>query len=91
MRKCKITVFDYADARHGSAACHYNFLHPPKVKTYEVEAWCVGGDTGVRAYWVQEERLFVAHGDDGHWWLDSVIGANWVSEMLEAMEEAVKE
>ena len=90
MRKCKITVYDYSDARHNASARHYDKGSPPEVVEFNVEAYCVGGDEGVRAYWVQDKRLYIAHGDDGHWWLDSVIAVHWAPEMIEAMKEAIK-
>jgi len=90
MRKCKITVYDYSDARHNASARHYDKNHPPEVVEFNVEAWCVGGDEGVKAYWVQDDRLYTAHGDDGHWWLNSVTSVNWAPGMIEAMQEAIK-
>ena len=89
MRKCKITVYDYSDARHNASARHYNKNRPPEVVEFNVEAYCVGGDTGVRAYWVQDKRLYMAHGDDGHWWLTSVIAVHWAAEMIEALEGVI--
>lgn len=89
MRKCKITVYDYSDARHGSSARQYNKDNPPEVVEFNVEACCVGGEEGVRAYWVQDDRLYTAHGDDGHWWLTGVIALHWAPEMIEAMDEAI--
>jgi len=91
MRKCKITVFDYSDARHNSPATWYDKDNPPEVVEYNVEAWCAGGDEGVQAYWVQDRVLYIAHGDDGHWWLNSTIAVNWAAEIIAAIEKAVKE
>jgi hypothetical protein len=89
MRKCKITVYDYSDARHNASATHYDKNNPPEVVEFNVEAWCVGGDEGVQAYWVQNEQLYIADGDDGHWWLNGVISVYWVPGMIKAMEEAI--
>ena len=89
MRKCKIKVHDYSDARHGSSASHYDKDNPPPVKTYNVEAYCVGGSEGILAYFIIDDRLYTAMGDDGHWWLTSVCSTHWVSEMVEAIK-AVK-
>jgi len=91
MRKCKITVFDYSDATHNASARHYDKDNPPKVVEYNVEAYCVGGDEGVRAYFIKDGCLYSAHGDDGHWWLTSIIGLGWVPEMIEALEVIVEE
>jgi hypothetical protein len=89
MRKCNITVYDYSDARHNASARQYDKTNPPEVVEFNVEAWCVGGDCGVRAYWVQEGSLFMAHGDDGHWWLDSTIATRWATDMIDAMKGAI--
>lgn len=91
MRKCKITVYDYSDARHNASATHYDKNNPPDVAEFNVEAWCVGGDEGVRAYWVQDDLLYCADGDDGHWWLTSVIHVHWAVEMCVAIINATKE
>lgn len=94
MRKCKITVYDYSDASHNASARHYDKNDPPNVVEYTVNAWCVGGDCGVRAYFTLGSKpgvLFVAHGDDGHWWLDSVIAVRWMPEMIKAMTAILEE
>ncbi len=91
MRKCKITVYDYSDARHNASASHYDKNNPPEVVQFDVEAWCVGGDEGVQAYWVQDGRMYTAHGDDGHWWLDSVIAEAWVPEIIETLIACMEE
>jgi len=80
MRKCKITVYDYDDAMHGG--------HPSKdfkpVK-YEVEAWCVGGDTGIKAFFFVDNMFCMADGDDGHWWLITRCHKDWLGEVKEAI------
>ena len=94
MRKCKITVFDYTDATHNSPIALYDKEDPPNVVEYIVNAWCVGGETGVRAYFTLGSKpglLFTAHGDDGHWWLDNVIAIRWLPEMMEAMTAIIEE
>ncbi len=91
MRKCKITVYDYSNARHNASASHYDKNNPPEVVEFNVEAWCVGGDEGVQAYWIQDDTMYTAHGDDGHWWLDSTIAVGWAKEMAEAIEGAISE
>ncbi len=80
MRKCKITVYDYNDNIHGG--------HAPKdfkpVK-YEVEAWCVGGDEGIRAFFFIGDMFCTADGDDGHWWLVNRCSKGWLKEIKEAI------
>ena len=91
MRKCQITVFDYSDARHNASATHYDKDNPPDVVEYNVEAYCVGGDTGVRAYWIQDKRMYTAHGDDGFWSLTNVISIGWIQDMADAMIACLEE
>ena len=84
MRKCRITVYDYSDK-------HYNKDNPLEVKRFDVEAFCVGGDEGVRAYFYQGDLLYEADGDDGHWWLGGVISCGWIKEMIEALRAVEEE
>lgn len=89
MRKSKITVYDYDDARHNSCAWHHSGNNIP-VKIYEVEAWCVGGKEGIKAYFIIDGMLYTASGDDGHWWLVNVCAARWlgwIKEAITAIEE----
>ena len=87
----KITVYDYAGVRFGCAAhqdsSHYTSQEP---FIFEPDAKVVGGIDGVRAYWVENEMLYTAHGDDGHWWLGSVINATWMTAMVSAMKSVHK-
>ena len=80
-RKRKITVWDYFDAAHGS----YNRRELEKPVKYEVDAWCVQGETGFIAYFIIDDRLYEAHGDDGHWWLVGVINTHWLKEWQETV------
>jgi hypothetical protein len=91
MRKCKITVFDYSDAVHGSAPWHYDKNNPPKVVEYNVEAWCVQGDCGFLAYWIKGSTLYTAYGDDGHWWLNRTMDAHWLPETVDALKALLSE
>lgn len=81
--KRKITVYDYYDAIHGSCPWHNNELENP-VK-YEVEAWCVQGETGFRAFFYIDDKFCEAHGDDGSWWLVSTMNKYWVKEFKEVV------
>ena len=85
MRKCKITVWDYHNRMHGSTnrcMCEITDFTPVK---YEVEAWCVQGESGFIAYFYVDDMFCVANGDDGHWWLMSTCHKHWVKEIKEAM------
>ena len=78
----QITVYDYIDARHGGSTSQDNtkaLQEPPVV--YEVDAVCVGGEDGIRAYWVTDNFMYEAYGDDGHWWLVSVTHVDWLHEI----------
>jgi hypothetical protein len=90
MRKCTITVYDYSNARHGADARHYDKNNPPEVKKFDVEAFCVGGNEGVKAYFYQGDLLYEADGDDGHWWLTGVIHCDWLREIIDALKAVEK-
>ena len=85
MQKCKITVWDYMNNMH--------LLLPILTKPpdgippirYDVEAWCVGGDEGIRAFFFLDNRFCTADGDDGHWWLVSTCHKDWFKEIKEAI------
>ena len=91
MRKCKITVYDYSDARHNASATHYDKDNPPEIEEYNVEAWCVGGDEGIFAYWIDGDTMYYANGDDGHWWLEGIVNKHWLKEMIECLQAVQKE
>jgi len=91
MRKCRIVVNDYSDATHGSSATHYDKNNPPEIIQYNVDAWCVGGDVGVRSYFIIDNSLYEAHGDDGHWWLVSKLASRFLAEIIEALRALSKE
>ncbi|KKL21107.1 hypothetical protein LCGC14_2448760 [marine sediment metagenome] len=82
MRKCNITVYDYHDAIHGSYFNRKPDIEPVK---YEVEAWCVGGDYGIRAFFFIGDMFCTADGDDGHWWLVNRCSKGWLKEIKEAI------
>jgi len=83
IEKIKITVWDHHDAIHGSAPWHYRDDHSP-VK-YEVEAWCLQGETGFLAYFYIDDMLCTAHGDDGYWHLIGCMNKYWLKEMKEVV------
>jgi hypothetical protein len=82
-RQVPITVWDYHDAMHGAAPWHYDPDRQP-VK-YEVDAWCVQGETGIFAYFYVKDKFCMAKGDDGHWTLMYVCHPHWVREFKDTM------
>jgi hypothetical protein len=80
--KQKITVYDYTDAIHGG---QIPVTEQEDVKKYEVEAWCLQGETGFRAYFYIDDMLCEAHGDDGHWWLIGRMHKHWLAEFKETV------
>lgn len=83
MKKHKIDVWDYNNTVHGGRIAK----EPVK---YKVDAWCVGGDEGIRAFFFIDEYFCVAEGDDGHWWIISVCHVDWLEEIKEAINAAKK-
>ena len=51
----------------------------------EIEAYCVGGREGARAYWLEGDLICSASGDDGSWWETDCINLSWLDQMFEAM------
>lgn len=54
-----------------------------------VNAVCVGGDDGVRAYFPHPDKVNLmceAGGDDGHWWMIGTIGNDWVEEIINGLK-----
>jgi len=83
MRKCNITVYDWDHKLPGVG----NFKgHPKNPSTkYEVEAWCVGGEDGIKAFFFLDNMLCMADGDDGDWWLVDSCHKDWLKEIKEAI------
>lgn len=75
MEPVRIRVWDYRSELQGA-------------KKYDVDAWCVGGTDGIRAYFFLDGMLYEADGDDGHWWVKSVSADTWAGKMLEALNAA---
>ena len=72
MEKEPIVVYDYGTV-----------LHPKKEPVkLEVEAWCLKGTEGFRAYFFlpNSDLLYEAHGDDGHWWLVGCMNKYWLKD-----------
>ena len=90
METNRITVYDYSGARFGASNWQIaKYLKQEPVK-YDVDAYCVGGDEGIQAYWVQDNTLYIANGDDGHWWLIGIVGTSWTLETIAALNSTLK-
>ena len=88
--KHKIRVYDYHDAKHGTMPWSgNNSSKEPEV--YDVEAWCVGGPTGIRAFFLMDDTMYCASGDDGHWWLVERMHKQWIPKIQQTIDEMVKE
>ena len=77
MGKERITVENYS----------HDGMTPQRM---EVDAFCVGGNDGVRAYFVHPDNpkwIVLADGDDGNWWYVSVIDRYWIPAMIKALTE----
>ena len=90
--KHKIRVYDYHDAMHGTApwnALGSTTTEEPDV--FDVEAWCVGGEKGIRAFFIIDEILYCASGNDGHWWLVERMHKSWLPKIKTVLDEAIRE
>ena len=83
VRRCEITVCDY---RKGDAK---TLPEPPEL--YHVEAHCVGGDEGVFAVFRKGKKIFLASGDDGHWWVIATFSDYWAAGLIIALVQANSE
>ena len=83
MRKCKIKVYDYKNVLRGNT--------DPSIKVYEVEAWCVQGDTGFKAMFLYDRFIVEAEGDDGHWWISSTFDKHWMKEVADMNQAMLAE
>jgi len=66
---------------------NYNIKSLPRIGLIEVEAYCVGGDEGIMAFFFYNDLFCIAEGDDGHWWLTSIMDKGWVSKIQEVIAE----
>jgi len=77
MHKRNITVYQY------------NRFKQSLVKEFKVNAWCVQGETGFLAFFLNGNYFYIAAGDDGHWWVIHEIHKNWIPEIKEVMKEFI--
>lgn len=73
--KTRITVYN---CKNGEAP-------PTDREVLEVDAWCVGGATGIVAYFMMDGYMHEAHGDDGNWWVVGKFNPHWLEEMQEVL------
>jgi hypothetical protein len=81
-----ITVFDYDDVLKSGTAVPESSEHtalPGKLEVHE--AFCVGGETGILAYFRYGNMVVTAVGDDGHWKVAHVMHMAWFPETVKAM------
>lgn len=81
LKPVKITVWDYNNAMDGWTIPPDGF-EPVK---YEVNAWCVGGEYGIKAFFFIERLFCEADGDDGAWCLKSAYDKAWLGEIKEVI------
>jgi len=96
--KQHIKVWDYAGIfkGNGTAPWHVARYWAEHGETedpvgFEVDAWCVGGEEGILAYFYYENRFCIAHGDDGHWWLMYTCHKDWKNRIQSEMSEFILE
>jgi len=91
--KHKIRVYDYHDAMHGTPP--WNALgrsqgnEDPTV--YDVEAWCIGGPNGIRAFFLMDDIMYCASGDNGHWWLVERMHKQWIPKIKQTIDDMIEE
>ena len=90
METTRITVYDYSGARFGASNEQTAKYLKEEPVEYNVNAYCVGGSEGIQAYWVQDTALYIANGDDGHWWLTGIVGTSWTPETIAALTSTLK-
>jgi hypothetical protein len=71
---------------HRIVVYNYDLPSIPRIKKFEVDAWCVQGPTGFRAWFIKDDFLYEAHGDDGGWWLVGRMHIHWLPEFKKAVE-----
>lgn len=56
----------------------------------KVNAYCVGGSTGILAYFehpTMPNWICIAKGDDGHWSLSDIIDKYWIKYIIKELEK----
>lgn len=69
-----------------------NYKYNDMPTYFDVEAVCVGGVDGVRAYFIHPNRpelIVFADGDDGHWWVNNTIHRHWIPGLIMAMQTVI--
>ena len=90
MEKQTIIVHNYFS---GGSILH-RVRYDEDITSYEVEAYCVGGEDGVFAIYqspTYPDCFEYAQGDDGHWWFAGVMSKSWYPQIVEAMNSILNE
>ena len=90
METTRITVYDHSGARFGASNRQIVKYLEQKPVEYHVNAYCVGGEDGIQAYWTQDGMLYIANGDDGLWWLTGIFCASWTPETIAALTSTLE-
>lgn len=73
----------------------YNYMQDGRLpEKLEVEAFCVGGNEGIYAFFNHPENhnlVVCCDGDDGHWWVTRIINKYWLKGFLMALTEVQNE
>jgi hypothetical protein len=54
-------------------------------KRYDVEAWCLQGELGFRAFFYVDDMLYEAAGDDGYWYVLYTMHKAWLNKFKEVV------
>ena len=81
----RITVYDYEGISVGAPQHMREEYRQKEPLKYEVDAWCLGGEEGFRAWFIIGDTFYEAAGDDGHWWLVGTMNAYWVAKFKETV------
>ena len=90
MEKQTIIVHNYFS---GGSILH-RVRYDEDIESYEVEAYCVGGEEGVFAIYQSpkgEDWYEYAQGDDGHWWFAGVMSKSWYPQIVEAITAIIED
>ena len=88
--KHKIRVYDYHDATKGTMPWSANDVSD-EPNVFDVEAWCVGGPEGIRAFFLMDDIMYCASGDNGHWWLVERMHKQWIPKIKQTFDEMIAE
>jgi len=84
--KQHIKVWDYSGILEGD-----HLVNTEEPTGFEVDAWCVGGEEGILAYFYYQNKFCIANGDDGHWRLMYTCHKDWKNRIKSVMSEFILE